>query len=311
MDTFFIMSAYFITALLLKDYIKNRRLNLRNFYIRRILRLFPAYIILQIVFLITVIFFLSNKEGHLKQLLAAFFYVSNWTRAFELNMPEYLGHTWSLAIEEQYYLIWPALFLVLLRRFGLSYKILLIVITLAAACSLWRYWLALSGASHFRLYNGFDTRADSLLIGCALAIFLQLPDVCSTLKKARFLPWVAVPLLLFFFWLGFVIHWDDFRLYMYWQLIFALLSALLILSLLTSSHTLAHKFLEFPPFVYCGKICYSLYLWHLPIFMIMYHDIKLTTIWVATVGVVLVFIFACCSYHFIEFRFLRAKGKYQ
>jgi len=103
------MSAYLITSLLLKGWKREGEIRFGRFYYRRALRLFPANYVMIGAFLAAAWFLLDDFDGHVKQALAAGLYVSNWTRAFEVPMPQFLGHTWSLAIEEQVIPAWPLL----------------------------------------------------------------------------------------------------------------------------------------------------------------------------------------------------------
>ena len=141
---------------------------------------------------------LDDFAGHFKQVLAAGLYVSNWTRAFAVPMPDWLGHTWSLSIEEQFYLLWPLLLLGILRAFKLSRLALLVIILAAVAFAWWRAHLVLEGANNVRLYNGTDTRADALLLGCALGVALKLDAIRLNPLFVRTCAALAGPIVLFF-----------------------------------------------------------------------------------------------------------------
>lgn len=309
MDTFFVMSAYLITSLVARDFDRHGGIRFGTFYLRRILRLFPAYYAMLACFLVATFTVLDHRGDHLLALLWSGTYVSNWARAFDWGGSSYLAHTWSLAIEEQYYLLWPLLLSLLARRLGVGWRTIGVVGAVAVGCMLWRVHLTLGGASPMRLYNGFDTRADALLIGCSLGLIVRQPGIPERLKQWRFLRGFALGTLAFFFILGFSIGWEDRALYLVVAFPCSLASALLVASLVAHRDSIAVRFLEFPAFVYLGRICYGLYLWHFPIFTIMRHDFGLGIAWTCTLGVVLTFTMAILSYELIEMPFLRRKNR--
>ena len=310
MDTFFMMSAYLITALLLKDWVRYGTLRFWNFYTRRFLRLFPALAVLCLVFGIIVLLFLDNKGAHAFEIASAFFYFSNWTRAFGVEVPGYLGHTWSLSIEEQFYAIWPWLLLLLLRRFGIGNRVALILAAGAVLVSLWRFWLAAHGAPVYRMYNGFDTRADALLLGCMLAFVLHPKQSAARTLLARHARWMVPVVSVVMFILGLRMNYEDTQYYRYWESICLVLSVLFCAGLIASSDTIAHRFFEAPVLVYLGKICYGLYLWHVPVFLLMRLNLKLSEPWEWTVGVALTLTLASLSHFLVEQKALALRHKF-
>jgi peptidoglycan/LPS O-acetylase OafA/YrhL len=108
-DIFFVLSGYLITSIILTELKKTGRLSFKNFYMRRFLRLLPALLLLIVMYLIWGLLFQKDRwERIVGDAGIALAYVANWTRAFG-NRPKYIAHTWSLSIEEQFYLIWPLL----------------------------------------------------------------------------------------------------------------------------------------------------------------------------------------------------------
>src|SRR5262249_29369239 len=139
-------------------------ISLVGFYRRRALRLLPALAVLCGAAFIYITVVTHNTGQAWREGAFLTFYIGNWTRAGGAGLPQYLGHTWSLAIEEQFYMVWP---LLLLGLFSLNTRPLFLVRVIAAlvvAVLTWRIALLLNGAGAERLYNGTDTRADSLLI---------------------------------------------------------------------------------------------------------------------------------------------------
>jgi peptidoglycan/LPS O-acetylase OafA/YrhL len=297
MDIFYVMSGYFITGLI-------------QFYRRRFLRLVPPLAAMIAGFLLYGFFFLPGFRGLLVDAALGFFYVSNWWRAFEWPGVTYMGHTWSLATEEQFYLMWPLTFLLLFRCFGVGWRLVRYILMIALAVWMWRCWLAWNGTTHVRLYNGFDTRADALMLGCGLAVALTLvpsdsrPLLDRILKQ---LAWpVAICVLVFSF---FFVHWEG-RFYYYAGsiLLGGGLGVLLVTILTRPLDTVLHRVLERRELVFLGRIFYAIYLWHYPIFLII-RNYGWPAWKIAIVGFPLTFLMAILSYAFIERHFMRVKAK--
>jgi peptidoglycan/LPS O-acetylase OafA/YrhL len=103
-DIFFVISGYLITAILLKEFAQRRHISFRSFYRRRALRLLPALIVLCLVFLCVSCVMLNNPKQAAQEVATVIFYIANWTRTFNAGIPKALGHTWSLSVEEQFYM---------------------------------------------------------------------------------------------------------------------------------------------------------------------------------------------------------------
>jgi len=165
---FFVLSGFLITWLLLKEEERFGAISLRRFYMRRSLRIFPAFYTYWL--LLSAALLLFHKRYLVAQALASFFYVNNYYQAIQGDPNTGFSHTWSLGIEEQFYLLWPLAFLVLKRnhhrlRF-LSAGILAVMLYREAL-------VFLVHRDQGYIYEAFDTRADQLLIGCLLAVALR------------------------------------------------------------------------------------------------------------------------------------------
>jgi peptidoglycan/LPS O-acetylase OafA/YrhL len=306
MDIFFVMSGFLITSLLLSDYRKRGRIDFKKFYMRRFMRLFPALALLCAAIVVVAWFFSREFELRLIDAAVAFFYISNYWRAVDGIGLWYTSHTWSLSIEEQFYVLWPLTFALLMRYFGASWRTVAIILTAAAGFALWRIWLTYNGATIPRLYNAFDTRADALLIGCALAVVLRIVDLASYPRACWVLAWSLVPLAAFALWCGFNIT-EHMRWYYYVMPLFgAIPGAIAVAALLQPKRIFMHTLYEWPAFVFCGRICYGLYLWHFPVFSLLrgggfrYYQVFL-------IGWPIAFALAIGSYYLIERHFMRAR----
>ena len=202
-DVFFVLSGFLITTLLLQEHAALGSVSLRRFYARRALRLLPAFFVLFAIALV-LHFTLAHGDGNRPKALGLFgmlFYAANWVNVYRDGALGVVAHTWSLAIEEQFYLVWPVILVFLLRR-RLRLSTIAVIATVGiVASSLWRvwYWYHHLGHRNFvtyylamtnrlprnapgtlthrtnvwnRLYFGSDTRADALLVGCLVAIVL-------------------------------------------------------------------------------------------------------------------------------------------
>ncbi|MGZ4618673.1 MAG: acyltransferase family protein, partial [Frankiaceae bacterium] len=175
---FFTLSGYLITDLLLAQWDARGRVNLRAFWIHRARRLLPAVFVVLVAVAAWVLLFdrarLSSLGG---EIAAACGYVSNWwviaqngSYFSRFAPPSPLGHLWSLAIEEQFYLIWPWLLLLGVRVVRNRYLLAGLTLAAAAASALAMAALYTPGLDPTRVYDGTDTRAFALLIGAAAAM---------------------------------------------------------------------------------------------------------------------------------------------
>ncbi len=300
MDTFFVMSSYLITSLLIKDQDKEGQINFRRFYERRIRRLFPALLAMLVVYTAVILWLGRPRELEFRGIVATLFYFMNWARAFEWPMSPYLGHAWSLSIEEQFYVLWPLVFARLARGSKRWLRWTLGLIALALVSAAWRSWLASHGASDARLYNGTDVRLDGLCLGAALAFYRRAGAPVPRAALARLTPLVAVVL---FVW-GFSASYYDRAWYLWQSQVCMLLSLLLVAGLVLGARTVLHPLLEAPPAVFLGRICYGLYIWHHPIFLIMEDHLKLDLTTRVLFGLPATFVAAILSYYLIELPFM-------
>ena len=253
---FFVLSGFLITWLLLKELRRTGEISFRSFYLRRTLRIFPAYYAVVIASIVADR--LLGDPWTTGEVAAAFGYVVNYYNAFQGHEGT-LAHAWSLAVEEQFYLVWPVAFILLARRGEATLRRGLVMAIVAVAC--WRSvgFLAL-GFSTAYTYNAFDTRFDSLAVGCLLAVLAQGPAFGRLAGAAAARPWLPLATLAalmasrlggtetYRYALGFTVD--------------SLLMALLIVQLLQLHESRLWRWLEIPAVRYLGTISYPLYLWH-------------------------------------------------
>lgn len=305
MDVFFAMSGYLITSLLIAEHDKHGSINLRKFYVRRLRRLYPALASMLAVLIVVAAALSSEFNLRLTEAAIAFAYLTDYWRAFGGIGVYYTAHIWSLAVEEQFYLLWPLAFIVLVRRFKVSWASVGIIGAAAAGLALWRMWLTYDGASITRLYCSFDTRADALLGGCALALALKLVDLAAHPRICAALATSLAPIAIFMLVLGFTADWDV-RWYYYVSPLFGAIPALVaIAGLMQPRRTFMHAVYELPGNVFCGRICYGLYIWHFPVFAVIGDNVRWRYMGIFLIGWPVTFALAIASYYLIEHHFMR------
>lgn len=269
-DTFFVISGYLITSLLLKEYEETGIINLKNFWIRRIKRLLPAVLaLLIIVGLATLIFEPDNIVRVKHDIVTAIFYVSNWwfiakdVNYFEQFSFMPLKHLWSLAIEEQFYLFFPAILILLLLTIKKYRNVALLFWIISLVSLLLMVIISQPHMNHSRVYFGTDTRLQTLLLGVLLAFmwppFKLKAQPPKTLRAT--IDTAGIVGLIFLFVLFFTVKDESDWIYNGGFYLISTMTLLIIASVVHPA-TLVSKVLGNPVLVYIGKRSYSLYLWH-------------------------------------------------
>ena len=273
-DIFFVLSGFLITALLAEEWQRRGSISLKAFYLRRGLRLLPAFLTLLLLVALSSLWIQSAEQARARrsEVIVAACYLANWPMLHQIGMP-LLGYTWSLSVEEQFYLIWPMCLYGMLRRKWSHRQILLVVcagILVSASHRMVLYELhrlprSEKAAHVMRLYMGLDTRADSLLVGCLvglLASWNRLP------QSRRFVFWVGVASLVSVASLSYLALNRCLDHSQYYHGLFtavALMVGVIIVRLLSGPSRLGSLLLESFPLVYVGRVSYGLYLFHMPI----------------------------------------------
>ena len=271
-DVFFVISGYLITSLLLSEFRKEGRVDLVAFWLRRARRLLPAVGVLIAIVMVAGAFFDFGQISTLRgQALASMAYVTNWDLILshqsyfqEFARPSLFRHLWSLAVEEQFYLLWPIAFAFFMTRFG-HRRVVIGVIAGAIASSILMAIL-FDPVNPNRVFYGTDTRATPLLIGVALAFFWHperlkpktgsLAPVALNAMGAVGLSMVVITFL--------TVHDYEISLYHGGFLLLSMWTAMLIAALAHPAASIGQT-LGNPAMRWLGVRSYSFYLWHWPV----------------------------------------------
>ena len=305
LDTFFALSGFLITSLLISEWQSTSTIRLGRFWARRARRLLPALLVMLLGVSLFAAF--AVPPGTYPTLrddaLSALFYFANWhfiaagSNYFnQTALTSPLTHTWSLAVEEQFYLVWPLVVLGLLKLWR-SKRVLLMVSVLGALASSIEMAVLYSTHDVNRLYYGTDTRAQSLLVGAALAVSLSLwadrrhragcvPAVSDRISRrtggdpawaaqsargqagalAVGLAGGAASVVL---WT--LVSYNDAFAYRGGFLLAAVATGAVLFSVVCSQRSVLARSLSVAPLRYIGRISYGMYLWHFPLFIYVDH----------------------------------------
>ncbi len=309
--TFFVLSGFLITWTLLRESDRCGDVSIRDFYIRRGLRIFPAfYVLWALHFTITWLMQGKLSASAWADYATAFFYVRNYRRATSVHPHQYMGHTWALSIEEQFYLIWPWL----LRFFQKDFRRLThILVAIIVAADIYRIVLFFKfHVSRDWLSFAFDSRVDHLLVGCLLAVLLKrgVMQEFWTFMTSRI--WISLLIfglivasialdehygLAYKFGVGFVVD--------------PLLTAVLMVQVIVFANTWAWGWLNWRITRFVGRISYSMFLYQAVTNYWATHLFKNRSRFVVVAASVsLALLLGTISYYAIELRFLQLKTKF-
>ena len=281
-EVFFVVSGFLITSLLIDEQHVSGKVSLKQFWIRRARRLLPALFTMLITSLVAVTFFAKDSAPDFRQdVLPALGYFSNWWQIYFVDTPYFaanslpmLRHLWSLAVEEQWYVLWPIAFVFVLGNKRIPRCISAVVIGLLAAAVMVGTALAFTADNETRinfLYLSTITRSSGLLLGAALACVWH-PWKKAVVRFARvrsgFADVLALGALATLGYISAFIHVADEQLYMGGLAAATVASAVIIAVVVRSGKSLVKRVLSVPLLVEIGRRSYGLYLWHWPIFVV-------------------------------------------
>lgn len=264
-ELFFVLSGFLITNLLIAEFGRSDRISLEKFYGRRAVRLLPAqWTIVAFVALFAILFTTDPDRGDLLSgVPSSLLYFSNWVKAYDWWPQKALTHTWSLAIEEQYYLIWPPIALFILRRgtrrsSGRKRNILYATAAFAVVTLGLRTAMYLGGVSLPRLYNGTDARSGALMLGSLLGAAVAT----GAIKKFRYATAATVAGVGGFVILAVLVSQTRLSVGLGLTAVDGVIALGILGCVFVDPKSLISKALRFGPLVKIGHVSYGLYLWH-------------------------------------------------
>ena len=321
-DVFFVISGFLITSLLLAEHRRRRgRINLLGFWMARARRLLPAlFLVLAAVLAAATFLTLPGRTGNVAgDVLATLGYVANWRFVLgdeayfgQLASPSPVRHAWSLAVEEQFYIIYPLLLIGLLALIRRRTTLVWVLLGLSAVSALLMVHLHVPGLDPSRVYYGTDTRAHQLLVGAAVAALLSGGPGSLDRTHARTIDlWcrrLGIPALLVvlsaFWWAGRA----QSVLFEGGAVVLSVLISIVLVAATSPSASWVQRVLAWEPLRRIGVVSYGLYLWHWPIVIFLNEQLlPVPTPARVAVQVGLTALLAWLSYRFVE-RPIRKEG---
>lgn len=299
---FFVLSGLLITRLLLDEIDAHGRIDFKAFYRRRIARLMPAFYLYLAVAL--GVLWLRGKPIPWAAVTASVLYVTNYYQAFTGAQTNIVAHCWSLAVEEQFYMLWPllAVFLVT-RRMNMARALVFIIVAVWG----WRLFLTLQGgASVDYIYRALDTRADELAVGCLIAVLVRSGPWRNRLARVVQWPW-AGPVLALLIYASTVADGQSqvFKYCVGYMVEPPLIGLLIMVTVVAATRTtgwlttlLNHRVL-----VHMGQVSYGMYLFHGMIMFSVQHAVQGLTgsFWLGFASAfAAVFVFAAAVFRWYE-----------
>ncbi|MCE4044627.1 MAG: acetyltransferase [Lysinibacillus fusiformis] len=311
-DIFFVLSGYLITSTMLPLKGNQLTVSLKKFWIGRFRRLLPAAYVMIITSFVWAMLFHKELLHTLRgDALSSIFYSSNWWFIFHklsyfdsFGSPSPLKNLWSLAIEEQFYVIWPLLLMIGLYVVKKQSKLAKIVFFGAICSALLMAILYQPGADPSRVYYGTDTRCFELLIGCWLALIWPMKRLSSQkLSTSHMKKLNAISFISFTIFLVSIMYVDEFQTFLYRGGMFLFcLNAAVLIACVCHPVSILGRILAWKPLCWIGSRSYGIYLWHYPVMVLgtPIHEIGNPSYWRIALQLVLIVTIAECSYRFIE-----------
>ena len=318
-DLFFVLSGFLITSVLLAEHRRGGRLALGRFFARRALRLLPALYVF-VALALAIASFVPPRylfgELALRAPLAALLYASNWAAVTGGHNLGVLQPTWSLAVEEQFYVVWPLilLFFMWLRLSSRAMALIALVLAVGSAVLRFSLWREMNGpflesAAFYREYVASDTRAYALLVGCALAMVVRWPDASPRkVWRVDVLAFGAAALI------AYIVATYDYA-HESAEVFAVPVAGAGIIACARSRDSYTARLLAIRPLVWLCQRSYGIYLWHAAAFGVVDADVaadpyghppslmQLALMWGAALAI------GSLSYAVVERPFLRIKAR--
>lgn len=293
---FFVLSGFLITNLLILEFEKSNTISIKNFFLKRIFRIFPAYYFYFII-LILINFIFLKLNYSFKDIIAAVFYLYNYCS--DLN-PWILGHFWSLSVEEQFYLVWPLIFLLTYQKTGP--KIPLIVIGISPLIRIMTYYLVPEMRGRLSILT--HTRFDALMFGCLLAYYYRRNFFSHFIKYIKKYKFHYLSILFIFFISRFlqVKYEGKYQMTIGYSLECFFMCIFIIYTI--EEKNIFSKILNWKILSHIGTLSYSLYLWHMPFVIPSFGSTNFI------IKLILIYICALISYLIIEIPFLNLRKNF-
>jgi peptidoglycan/LPS O-acetylase OafA/YrhL len=315
LDIFFVLSGFLITDILLST-VGNANY-LRNFYARRILRVFPLYYVALLIFLLV----LPNIKNIPLQLnyyvnhqAWLWFYLQNWLYVFYPSSSQStLNHLWSLAVEEQFYLLWPLIIMALRKA---KYILLFISLVLLLTIGL-RYWAWVNHIENFAYYNLYTfTRIDGICVGCMVALLQRINPKFLVKNTAAIVSiFAGFNFLFYFFNRRYQFSFPYLAIIGYTT--FAMLFGLLIYDMVNRQTKFFTSFFSVGILRFCGTVSYGCYIIHWPLYLATKHYLEQFAeqhigcispqFFASTIATLASYGIGYLSYRYFEMRFLKLK----
>jgi peptidoglycan/LPS O-acetylase OafA/YrhL len=275
-EVFFVISGYLITSLLLSEWRDRDAIDLKHFWSRRARRLLPALFALVAVTTLVAVIFLPDEVASLRgDVLSALAYVTNWNFIFAqksyfeaIGRPSMVQHLWSLAVEEQFYLLWPLMFVGGMKVFGRK-RFPIVVVGGAVVSAVLMWVLYVPDGDPSRVYYGTDTRASGLLFGCALA-FVWAPwrlrsQISASARRVLNVVGVVALVLL----VQMLLQTNEFSSSLYRGGFLRLdVVAVVVIAVLVHPAASLGWIVGMRPLRWVGLRSYGIYLWHWPVYQL-------------------------------------------
>ncbi len=307
-DVFFVLSGFLITVLLIEERVGNGRIRLGAFYMRRVLRLYPA-LVAATVLALTLVAIRTAFLDESTAIRRSTFQIAPFALAYTANIPRalgltwgggYLGHTWSLSIEEQFYLLWPVVVIVAMRRRVNPAVVGWIACGCAVTSAAVRAGFDLAGFDSEMLYNATFSHVDGIFAGCALGVLWVLRPSIVARFAHRALTALAVVV-------AAIVVIDGQNMNEYGFAVVVVATLIVLCDLLTRPTSRLSAAMSHKAMVAIGRRSYGLYLYHWPIFFFIRIGPQPDLL---ALGFGASFAAAWLSYAFVETPFLRMKDRW-